>query len=88
MVEVTVTLPEKINEYVERQMTLQGYSTTSDYVRELIKEDRLRKAEARLEALVIEGIESGDPIPVTPEFWKDLWARVDARQEARGANQI
>jgi len=79
MVEVTVTFPEKIKDYIEQQTALEGHSTTSDYLQKLVNEERRRKAEARLEELLMEGINSGDPVPVTPEFWKNLWARVDAR---------
>ena len=36
------------------------------------------EAEARLEALLLEGLAGGGDIPLTPGFWKDLKA------EARG----
>jgi len=39
-------------------------------------------SQSELEALLIEGLESGDAIPVTPEFWKDLWKRVDSRRNS------
>ncbi|MEO7715594.1 MAG: hypothetical protein ABIY70_05295 [Capsulimonas sp.] len=34
-------------------------------------------AQERLETLLLEGLESGDPVLVTPDFWKQLWERVD-----------
>jgi hypothetical protein len=30
------------------------------------------EADGRLEALLVEGLDVGDDIPVTPEFWQDL----------------
>jgi antitoxin ParD1/3/4 len=89
MTNVNVSLPETLKEYIEEQVTVGGYGTTSEYLRELIREDKKRKAQERLETLLLEGLESGDAIPVTPDFWKDLWARVDARKKAKhgeGAN--
>ena len=46
-------------------------------------DDRERKTQEHLEPLLLEGLESGAPITVTPEFWKDLWGRVDERKNAR-----
>ena len=83
MTNVNVSLPETLKEYIEEQVTYGGYGTTSEYLRELIREDKKRKAQERLESLLLEGLESGDAIPVTPEFWKDLWTRVDARKKAK-----
>ena len=83
MTNVNVSLPETLKKYIEEQVASGDYGTTSEYLRELIREDKKRKAQAKLEALLIEGLESGDAIPVTPEFWKDLWKRVDSRRESR-----
>lgn len=68
---MNVSLPEKLKEYVEQQ-TQTGYSTPSEYVRELIREDRKRRARERLDLLLLEGLGSGRPIPATPEFWSTL----------------
>ena len=83
MTNVNVSLPETLKEYIEQQVNSGGYGTTSEYLRELIREDRKRKSQERLEGLLLDGLESGDAIPVTPDFWKDLWARVDARRKIR-----
>ena len=83
MTNMNVSLPETLKEYVETQVVNGGYGTTSEYLRELIREDRKRRAQEHLEALLLEGLESGDSVPVTPEFWKELWARADARKEKR-----
>ena len=88
MTNVNVSLPETLKEYVEEQVADGGYGTTSEYMRELIREDRKRKAQERLETLLLEGLDSGDPIPITPEFWQELWARVDTRKKARQGEEI
>ena len=54
------------------EQTKGGYSTPSEYVRELIRADQKHRAKERLDALLLEGLKSGDPIPVTPKFWADL----------------
>ena len=81
MTNMNVSLPDTLKEYVEDQVISGGYGTTSEYLRELIREDKKRKAKERLESLLLEGLESGDPVPVTSEFWKELWDRVDANRK-------
>jgi antitoxin ParD1/3/4 len=60
-----------------------GYGTSSEYLRELIREDKKRKSQERPESLLLEGLESVDPVAVTPDFWRELWGRVDARKKAK-----
>lgn len=71
MTSMNVSLPEELKEYVEAQ-TKSGYSTPSEYVRELIREDQKRRAKERLDTLLLEGLDSGDPLPATPAFWDEL----------------
>ena len=42
MTSMNVSLPEELKEYVEAQ-TERGYSTPSEYVRELIRQDKERR---------------------------------------------
>ena len=71
MTSMNVSLPEELKEYVEAQ-TKRGYSTPSEYVRELIREDQKRHAKAKLDALLLEGLNSGEPIPADAKFWAEL----------------
>jgi hypothetical protein len=40
--------------------------------RRLLQEMQARPADARLEALLVEGLTSGEEIPLTQKFWSDL----------------
>jgi antitoxin ParD1/3/4 len=71
MTSMNISLPDELKEYVEER-THSGYSTPSEYVRELIREDQKRRATERLTALLIEGLDSGDSAPVDAQFWTDL----------------
>src|SRR5437763_9137878 len=86
MTAMNISLPEELKEYVEQQ-TKAGYSTPSEYVRELIREDQKRRARERLDLLLLEGLESGDPIPAKPEFWstlkRDALAKLNSSQTSR-----
>jgi antitoxin ParD1/3/4 len=85
MTSINVSLPEGLKEYVEHRVSRGGYGTTSEYLRELIRADMKRAAEDRLEDLLLEGLQSGEPVEVTPQFWTDLWERVDERKKRRHA---
>jgi antitoxin ParD1/3/4 len=68
---MNISLPEPMKEFVDEQVSSGRYSSASEYVRELIREDEKRKAQERLEALLLQGLQSGEPVPVTPEFWEE-----------------
>jgi antitoxin ParD1/3/4 len=60
-----ISLPEKLKERLEEHVKRSGtYSNASDYVRSLIRADLERIGEDRLEALLLEGLASGDPAPI------------------------
>ncbi len=69
MTSMNVSLPESLRRYAE-QRAAKGYSSVSEYFRELIRQDQKRADEDRLEALLLEGIESGKPIEVDKKYWE------------------
>ena len=71
MTSMNVSLPEELKEFAEAQ-TQNGYSTPSEYVRELIRADQRRRAKDKLDAMLVEGLRSGDSIPVDAQFWNEL----------------
>jgi len=82
MTSMNISLPEELKEYVEKQ-TQSGYSTPSEYVRELIRGDQKRRAAERLDALLLEGLNSGDPVPANAKFWAELKRDAMVRLKAR-----
>ncbi len=71
MATLNISLPEGMKIFVEEQVKEgESYTSASDYIRALIREDQKRKAEARLEALLLEGLDSGEPIKVDAAWWK------------------
>ena len=67
---LNISLPKSLKEHVERQVQAEGYSTPSEYIRALLREDQKRKAEQKLEALLLEGLNSGEAIRTDPAYWK------------------
>ena len=81
---MNVSLPEELKRYVEQQTHI-GYSTPSEYVRELIREDQKRRTREQVDLLLLQGLQSGPPIPVTPEFWSNLKKEALAKLNGRRA---
>ena len=70
---VTISLPETLKTFIDEQLATKGYGNVSEYFRSLLREAQEREGDARLEALLVEGLASGGKdIPLTREFWKDL----------------
>ncbi|MBK9170790.1 MAG: type II toxin-antitoxin system ParD family antitoxin [Bryobacterales bacterium] len=75
MTTVTISLPESLKAFIDEQLATKGYGNVSEYFRSLLREAQEREEEARLEALLVEGlVTGGNDIPLTREFWKDLKA--------------
>lgn len=79
---MNISLPDVLKSFVDQQITLGRYSTASEYVRELIREDEKRKAEKHFEALLLEGIQS-EETPLTPQDWADIRKEAMARIKRR-----
>jgi len=86
MTSMNISLPDELKQYVEEQ-TKAGYSTPSEYVRELIREDQKRRTQQRLEQMLLEGLNSGEPVAADQEFWADLKSEalhmIEARKRSR-----
>jgi len=60
MTTMNVSLPQPMKQWVEKQARSGRHSNASDYVRDLIRRDQDRAAKvARMQSLVMEGIDSG-----------------------------
>jgi antitoxin ParD1/3/4 len=67
---VNIALPEGMKAFVQERVSEGGYSSVSEYFRDLIRADQKRRREERIDALLLEGLKSGEPVEVTPEFWE------------------
>lgn len=72
MTSINISLPDSMKAYIEEQVNKGGYSTVSEYFRELIRQDQKRKAAERLETMLLEGLDSGSSTPMTQKDWEDI----------------
>jgi antitoxin ParD1/3/4 len=80
---LNISLPEVMKAFVEEQVRSGMYGSASDYVRALIREDQKRKAEERLEALLLEGLSSGEARPMTAKDWAEIHQTVRKKMAQR-----
>ena len=82
MTTMNISLPETLKDFVDNQVQEHGYSTSSEYVRALIRNDQVKQAEQRLAALLLEGFESGPAIPVDETYWQNKREALKQRHSA------
>ena len=80
---MNISLPDQLKEFVDEQVGSGRYSSVSEYVRDLIRDDERRKAQERLESMLMEGIQSGEPTEMTREGWADVRREAMKQLEAR-----
>ena len=74
-------LPDQLKEFVQTRVTEGGYSSVSEYIRDLVRADQKKQAWAILEEEIAKGIDSGPAEPMTAQDWAELRSRVSQRAE-------
>lgn len=86
MQSMNISLPDPMKEFVDGQIATGRYSSVSEYMRELIREDEKRKAQDQLEALLLDGLR-GERTPLTPEDFQAIRQEAVAVIKARKAGR-
>lgn len=73
---MNISLPETLKAFVDQQVDTAGYSTSSEYVRELIRRDQHR---CRLRTLLLEGAQSASSGPADEIWLQSLRAGIRER---------
>jgi antitoxin ParD1/3/4 len=76
---MNIALPDSMKHFVQEEVNNGGYSSVSEYVRDLIRAAQQRKNEQRIDVLLLEALDSGQPIPVTQEYWEEKKRRLIER---------
>ena len=80
---MSISLPKALKDYIQKRVAEGDFSNASDYIRQLLREERKSRTEKRLEILLLEGLDSGPPEEATDDYWNDLIAETDAIVETR-----
>ena len=87
MAQMNVSIPDKLKGWAESRVAEGRYSSTSDYVRDLVRRDQEREEKLqRLRAAIDEGLASGiserDPFEYMEELRADLRDRMNSADAA------
>ncbi len=80
MTSMNVSLPQSLRNFAETR-SRSGYSSASEYVRELIRNDQRRAEQERLDGLLLAGLESQQVVEVSPEYFTLKKAKLRERAQ-------
>jgi len=83
MATITISLPDTLKSFVESQIEAKGYGNVSEYFRSLLRDAQEKEKDARLEALLLEGLTSGKGDAPNAAFWTELKAEAAQLLAAR-----
>ncbi len=80
---LNISLPDTMKAEVEDVVATEGYGNTSEFFRDLVR-DYLKERQARkLEALILEGMNSGESTSLTKEDFEKIKERGIKRLQQR-----
>lgn len=86
---MNISLPEQLKEFIDQQVGSGRYSSVSEYVRDLVRDDEKRKTQDKLESMLLEGIQSGAATELARADWleirREAMAQWQARKSTKGA---
>ena len=82
---LNISLPRPLKSFVEEQVTAGGYTSASEYIREMIRAARRRQSMGhQLEVMLLEGLDSGPSIEADDAYWAakekgllERWGKLD-----------
>ena len=82
MTTVTISLSGELEDFVKEQARLRSLEDPGEFVLALLQ-DVQRRADAELDGLLQEAMDSGEDIEVNHQFWSDLGVEVRQMIETR-----
>ena len=77
-VTMNISLTEDLKSFVDERVKTRGYSSYSEYMRDLVRRDEERAKIDRLKHLIQQGLES--PLgPMAEDVYERMQQRIDAR---------
>ena len=76
MATLNISLSDSTRKFVEEQVALGGYGTTSEYIQHLVQQDQKRVNQKQLETLLTETLESDELTYMTDEWWQEKRSQI------------
>jgi antitoxin ParD1/3/4 len=78
---MNISLPASLKDWVEQQVDARGFSTASEYLRDILRREQERAMRARVDSQLTDAINSGESTPMTDRDWKRI--RREGLKQAR-----
>jgi len=66
---MNISLPAPLKDWIEQQVEERGYSTASEFVRDVLRREQEQAARAAIDARLVQAIESGESTPMSAKDW-------------------
>lgn len=80
---ILADFPQSLTDFINEQVAKGGYNSISEYLKFLVFQEQKRQSQEKLEELLIEGLDSGESIEVTDEWWEGKRARLIGKLNQR-----
>lgn len=78
---MNISLPAPLKNWVERQVEERGYSTASEFVRDVLRREQEQAVRAAVDSRLLQAMGSGEATPMTAKDWKRI--RAEGMKRAR-----
>jgi len=72
---INISIPDTMKAEVEEIIAAEGYGNTSEFFRDLVRNYLKQRQEQKLEALLLEAVESGNFSPLTKTDFEEIKQR-------------
>jgi antitoxin ParD1/3/4 len=77
MASININLTDELKQFVDGQVEAGEFGGVVQYIEALI--ERAKTGKEKLEELLVEGLNSGDPIPLDDDQWSQIRKEVNQR---------
>ena len=76
---MNISLPQTLKTWIDRQIKAKGYSTASEYVRDVLRREQEQEVRARVDQKLLAALGSGPPVEMTAAEWKEIRRKAKER---------
>jgi antitoxin ParD1/3/4 len=80
---MNISLPGPLKSWIEKQVEERGYSTASEFVRDLLRREQEQAVRGAIDSSLIKALESGESTPMTAKDWKRIRSEGAKRAHSR-----
>jgi antitoxin ParD1/3/4 len=82
---MNLSLPPSLRKWVDSQVETGGYGTASEFVRDMLRQARMRQLRSQIDPLLLQAVRSGATIEMDDDDWSEI--RSAAKKQARRASR-